>query len=114
QLTKNNKNELGITYFPHPDNKKANGVAIGGAALWISNDKPKDVQRGAFEFIKYTLKPEVQAQWQKSTGYLALNKDSQKTSILKDLYAKNPESKVPGQQLATAKANYSNSQTLVF
>lgn len=113
QLTKNNKNELGITYFPHPDNKKANGVAIGGAALWISNDKPKDVQRGAFEFIKYTLKPEVQAQWQKSTGYLALNKDSQKTSILKDLYAKNPESKVPGQQLATAKANYSNSGILM-
>ena len=113
QLTKNNKNELGITYFPHPDNKKANGVAIGGAELWISNDKPKDVQRGAFEFIKYTLKPEVQAQWQKSTGYLALNKDSQKTSILKDLYAKNPESKVPGQQLATAKANYSNSGILM-
>lgn len=113
QLTQNNKNELGITYFPHPDSKKANGVAIGGAALWISNDKPKDVQRGAFEFIKYTLKPEVQAQWQKSTGYLALNKDSQKTSILKELYAKNPEAKVPGQQLATAKPNYSNSGILM-
>lgn len=113
QLTQNNKNELGITYFPHPDSKKANDVAIGGAALWISNDKPKDVQRGAFEFIKYTLKPEVQAQWQKSTGYLALNKDSQKTSILKELYAKNPEAKVPGQQLATAKPNYSNSGILM-
>lgn len=113
QLTKNNTNKLGITYFPHPDNKKANGVAIGGAALWISNDKPKDVQRGAFEFIKYSLKPEVQAQWQKSTGYLALNKDSQKTKILKDLYAKNPESKVPGEQLAKAKPNYSNSGILM-
>ncbi|WP_119327201.1 ABC transporter substrate-binding protein [Companilactobacillus musae] len=113
QLTQNNKNKLGITYFPHPDDKKANGVAIGGAALWISNDKPKNVQRGAFEFIKYTLKPEVQAQWQKSTGYLALNKDSQKTKILKDLYAKSPESKVPGQQLATAKPNYSNSGILM-
>jgi len=112
ELTKN-KNKLGITYFPHPDNKKANGVAIGGAALWISNDKPKDVQQGAFEFIKYSLKPEVQAQWQKSTGYLALNKDSQKTSILKDLYAKSPESKVPAQQLATAKPNYSNSGILM-
>ncbi|WP_338216240.1 ABC transporter substrate-binding protein [Companilactobacillus muriivasis] len=113
QLSKNNKNKLGITYFPHPDGKKANGVSIGGAALWISNDKPKDVQRGAFEFIKYTLKPEVQAQWQKSTGYLALNKDSQNTSILKDLYAKSPESKVPGEQLANAKANFSNSGILM-
>lgn len=108
-----NKNKLGITYFPHPDNKKANGVAIGGAALWISNDKPKDVQQGAFEFIKYSLRPEVQAQWQKSTGYLALNKDSQKTSTLQDLYKKNPESKVPGEQLANAKPNYSNSGILM-
>ena len=107
------KNKLGITYFPHPDGKKANGVAIGGAALWISNDKPKNVQQGAFEFIKYALKPEVQAQWQKSTGYLALNKDSQETSILKDLYKKNPESKVPADQLANAKPNYSNSGILM-
>lgn len=113
QLTANNKNELGITYFPHPDGQKANGVAIGGAALWISNDKPKDVQQGSYEFIKYALKPEVQAQWQKDTGYLALNKDSQKSKILQDLYKKNPASKVPGQQLATAKPNYFNSGILM-
>jgi len=113
QLISNNKNQLGITYFPHPDGQKANGVAIGGASLWISNDKPKDVQQGAFEFIKYSLEPEVQAQWQKSTGYLALNKDSQKTDTLKELYAKNPETKVAGQQLAAAKPNYSNSGILM-
>lgn len=113
QLTANNTNKLGITYFPHPDGQKANGVAIGGAALWISNDKPKDIQKGAYEFIKYSLKPEVQAQWQKDTGYLALNKDSQKSKILKDLYKKSPESKVPGQQLATAKPNNFNSGILM-
>jgi ABC-type sugar transport system, periplasmic component len=113
QLNKKNKNKLGITYFPHPDGKKANGVAIGGAAMWISNDKPKDVQRGAFEFIKYTLKPEVQAQWQKDTGYLALNKDSQNTKILKDLYKKHPEAKVPSEQLQTAVPNNFNSGILM-
>ncbi|AKP67974.1 ABC transporter substrate-binding protein [Companilactobacillus ginsenosidimutans] len=113
QLQTGNKNELGITYFPHPDGQKANGVAIGGAALWIGNDKPKDVQQGAYEFIKYALKPEVQAQWQKDTGYLALNKDSQKTKILQDLYAKNPVAKVPGQQLAAATPNYFNSGILM-
>ncbi|WP_125708843.1 ABC transporter substrate-binding protein [Companilactobacillus zhongbaensis] len=113
QLTANNKNELGITYFPHPDGQKANGVAIGGAALWISNDKPKEVQQGAYEFIKYALKPEVQAQWQKDTGYLALNKDSQKSKVLQDLYKQTPAAKVPGQQLATAKPNYYNSGILM-
>ncbi|WP_334332054.1 MULTISPECIES: ABC transporter substrate-binding protein [unclassified Companilactobacillus] len=113
QLNKKNKNKLGITYFPHPDGQKANGVAIGGAALWISNDKPKDVQQGAFEFIKYSLKPEVQAQWQKDTGYLALNKDSQQTKILKDLYKKHPEARVPSQQLQEAVPNNFNSGILM-
>ena len=32
---------------------------------------------------------------------------------MKDLYAKNPESKVPGEQLAKAKPNYSNSGILM-
>lgn len=113
QLTKKNKNKLGITYFPHPDGQKANGVAIGGAALWISNDKPKEIQRGAYEFIKYTVRPEVQAQWQKDTGYMALNKDSQATTILKNFYKKHPEGKIPGQQLDNTVPNYCNSGILM-
>lgn len=113
QLNKKNKNKLGITYFPHPDGKKANGVSIGGAALWISNDKPEAIQKGAYEFIKYTVRPEVQAEWQKSTGYMALNKDSQKTSILQKFYAKHPEGKIPGQQLNNTVPNYGNSGILL-
>ncbi|GAF39801.1 family 1 extracellular solute-binding protein [Agrilactobacillus composti DSM 18527 = JCM 14202] len=113
QLTANNKNKLGITYFPHPDGTKANGVAIGGAALWISNDKPQNVQQGSFEFIKYALNAQNQAQWQKATGYLALNKDSQNETVLKKLYASNPEAKVPAQQLATATPNKTNSGILM-
>lgn len=113
QLTKDNKNKLGITYFPHPDHQKANGVAIGGAALWISNDKPQSVQRGAFEFMKYALKADSQAQWQKDTGYLALNSDAQEQPVLKKLFRDNPEAKVPGEQLASATPNYVNSGVLI-
>lgn len=113
QLNKSNKNKLGITYFPHPDGKKANGVSIGGAALWISNDKSEEVQKGAYEFIKYTVKPKVQAEWQKSTGYMALNMDSQKTAILQKFYSKHPEGKIPGQQLDNTVPNYGNSGILL-
>lgn len=113
QLTVNNKNRLGISYFPHPDGGKANGVAIGGAALWISNDKPKNVQKGAFEFIKYSLRADSQANWQKATGYLALNSKSQRQSVLKQLYDKQPETKVPGEQLHAAKPNNTNSGILM-
>lgn len=59
QLTTGTKNKLGISYFPHPDGVKANGVGIGGAALWISNDKPKKTQRGAWEFIKFAENPRI-------------------------------------------------------
>ncbi len=113
QLTTGNKDKLGISYFPHPDGKKANGVGIGGAALWISNDKSSNVQKGAFEFIKYAMRPDSQANWQKATGYLALNKKSQNLKVLKDLYAKEPEAKVPSEQLAAARPNNSNSGILM-
>ncbi|WP_334351999.1 ABC transporter substrate-binding protein [Companilactobacillus sp. HBUAS56257] len=113
QLNKKNKNKLGVTYFPHADGKKANGVSIGGAALWISNDKSKEIQQGAYEFIKYTVRPEVQAQWQKSTGYMALNKDSKDTKILQQFYAKHPEGKIPSQQLQNTVPNYGNSGILL-
>ncbi|MGP3638834.1 ABC transporter substrate-binding protein [Lentilactobacillus hilgardii] len=113
QLTTGNKNKLGISYFPHPNGQKANGVGIGGAALWISNDKPTKVQKGAFEFIKYAERPDSQANWQKATGYLALNSQSQSQPALKSLYAKQPEAKVPGEQLAAAKPNDTNSGILM-
>ncbi|WP_203637669.1 ABC transporter substrate-binding protein [Levilactobacillus wangkuiensis] len=109
QLTTGNQDQLGITYYPHPDGQKSNGVAIGGASLWISNDKPSNVQRGAWEFIKYLMTAKSQAQWQVATGYLALNKDSQKEAVLQNLYKKLPATKVPGEQLRAATPNATNS-----
>lgn len=109
QLTKGNPDKLGITYYPHPDGQKANGVAIGGASLWISNDKTTHVQRGAWDFIKYLLTAKNQAAWQVATGYLALNKDSQKEPELQALYQKLPATKIPGEQVRAATPNNTNS-----
>lgn len=109
QLTAGTKDKLGITYYPHPDGQKANGVAIGGASLWISNDKSATVQRGSWEFIKFLMEAKNQAKWQVATGYLALNQDSQKEKVLQKLYAKTPAAKVPGEQLRKTTANKTNS-----
>ncbi len=109
QLLAGTKDKLGICYYPHADGQKANGVSIGGASLWISNDKPKSVQNGAFEFIKFLMTAKNQAAWQKATGYLALNKNSQQEPILKKLYAADPEAMVPSEQLSRTKANTANS-----
>ncbi|WP_057875165.1 ABC transporter substrate-binding protein [Liquorilactobacillus aquaticus] len=109
QLTAGTKDKIGVTYYPHPDNKKANGVSIGGASLWISNDKSAQVQRGAWNFIKYLMTPKNQAAWQVSTGYLALNQDSQKEAVLQKLYHRYPSSKVSSDQLRKTMPNTTNS-----
>ncbi|MCT3065692.1 ABC transporter substrate-binding protein [Lactiplantibacillus pentosus] len=107
------KNDLGVTYFPRPNGQKANGIAVGGAALWIANDKPSAVQDGAWEFTKYLTSPKVQADWQAKTGYLAVNKDAKDEPTLKKLFKKSPVLEVPGNQMARTKPNNTNSGVFV-
>lgn len=45
------------------------GIVIGGAAAWIISDRPDIEQRGAWEFLKYATRPDIQAQWHVDTGY---------------------------------------------
>lgn len=107
------KNDLGVTYFPRPNGQKANGIAVGGAALWITNDKPSAVQDGAWEFTKYLTSPKVQADWQAKTGYLAVNKDAKDEPALKKLFKKSPVLEVSGNQMARTKPNNTNSGVFV-
>ena len=107
------KNDLGVTYFPRPNGQKANGIAVGGAALWIANDKPRAVQDGAWEFTKYLTSPKVQADWQAKTGYLAVNKDAKDEPTLKKLFKKSPVLEVSGNQMARTKPNNTNSGVFV-
>ncbi|QVI34640.1 ABC transporter substrate-binding protein [Lacticaseibacillus chiayiensis] len=117
QLKKNAKFKYGITFTPHPDGTKANGVAIGGASLWITKDKPTAVQDGAWQFMKYLMTPKAQAAWQLGTGYFAVNQKANKVKTLADAIKKNPALAVPIEQLnqgkinaATAGAFFSNIQ----
>ncbi|EQM55123.1 glycerol-3-phosphate ABC transporter substrate-binding protein [Lactiplantibacillus plantarum EGD-AQ4] len=107
------KNDLGVTYFPRSNGQKANGIAVGGAALWIANDKPSAVQDGAWEFTKYLASPKVQADWQAKTGYLAVNKSAKDEPVLKKLFKKSPVLEVSGNQMARTKPNNTNSGVFV-
>jgi len=109
QLYKVLKNDLGVTYYPHEDGKKANGIAVGGASLWISNDKSAEVQNGAWEFTKFMVNSKNQAIWQAKTGYLAVNKASQDEPVLKALFKKSPVLKVSGDQMRRTVPNDTNS-----
>ena len=54
---------------PLPGPAGDGGVALGGASLWILNERDEEQQRGAWEFLKYAASPEQQAQWHSDTGY---------------------------------------------
>ena len=117
QLQTNAKFKYGVTFTPHPDGTKANGVAIGGASLWITKDKPTAVQEGAWQFMKYLMTPKSQATWQLGTGYFAVNQKANQVKSLADAIKKNPALAVPIEQLnqghinaATAGAFFSNIQ----
>ena len=109
QVDQGSRDQIGISYYPHPDHQQANGVAIGGASLWIGNDKSAAVQNGAWDFIKFLMRPDVQAQWQVKTGYLAVNTASAKQSVLQRYYRRHPEARIPGKQLANTQPNQNNS-----
>ncbi|WP_416353200.1 ABC transporter substrate-binding protein [Agrilactobacillus fermenti] len=104
-INKSAKFHYGVCYMPHPDGVKANGVAIGGASLWITKEKDKAIQEGAWQFVKYAASPVAQAQWQVGTGYIANNKRSLQVPVLAKAIAKNPNLKVPVDQLLGAQQN---------
>ena len=109
QLEVGTKDKIGIAYYPRMDGRRANGVSIGGASLWISNDKSAKVQQGAWDFIKFTLRPQVQAEWQLKTGYLAVNERDFNEPKLKHYFAQHPEARIPAKQLMDTKPNDNNS-----
>jgi sn-glycerol 3-phosphate transport system substrate-binding protein len=60
--------DVGVLYMPR--NPDATGKTIvGGASLWITNVGGEEKIEGAWDFIKFTLRPEIQAFWAVLTGY---------------------------------------------
>lgn len=58
---------FGTGFLPAPAND--GGIIVGGGALWVVNERPEEEQRGAWEFLKFAMTPEQQAQWHADTGY---------------------------------------------
>lgn len=42
---------------------------VGGASLWVTNTNSPEAQEGAWDFVKWSVQPEVQAFWAANTGY---------------------------------------------
>ncbi|AZN39691.1 ABC transporter substrate-binding protein [Paenibacillus albus] len=97
------KFEVGTAFLPKPDGSTDGGVVVGGASLWILNNKPDEEQKAAWEFIKYLAEPAVQAQWHISTGYFPITTKAYDEQIVKDNLAKYPQFQTAVDQLHASK-----------
>lgn len=82
--------EIGTGYLPKIEENADGGVIIGGASLWMMDNKDDAQKNAAWKFIEYTTTPEAQSNWSMSTGYFAINPAAYETPEMKDFIAKNP------------------------
>jgi sn-glycerol 3-phosphate transport system substrate-binding protein len=99
------KVDVGVAYLPRPTGAKG-GVIIGGASLWITDQGTPEQQAAAWDFVKWTSNPEVQASWSSNTGYYPIRKAAYDVQEMKDTLAKYPQFGVAVEQLRATEPSF--------
>lgn len=99
------KVDVGVAYIPRPTGAKG-GVIIGGASLWMTDQGTPEQQAGAWDFVKWTSSPEVQASWSSNTGYYPIRKAAYDVQEMKDTLAKYPQFSVAVEQLRATEPSF--------
>jgi sn-glycerol 3-phosphate transport system substrate-binding protein len=99
-----------LPYYDDVEGAPQNSI-IGGATLWVLRGKPDDHYKGVAQFFNYLSKPEIQADWHQSTGYLPITTAAYELSKEQGYYEKNPGADLPIKQM-TLNTPTSNSRGL--
>jgi sn-glycerol 3-phosphate transport system substrate-binding protein len=69
------KFEVGVGFLPRAKEEDYNtaGTIIGGASVWIINQRPVEEQEAAWKFVKFMSSADSQAYWHVQTGYYPIN-----------------------------------------
>ena len=70
----------------------------------------EETQQGAWDFMKYLTKPDVQAKWHTATGYFSINPDAYNEPLVKEQYEKYPQLKSNSRSIASDEAISSNTR----
>ena len=73
---------------------------IGGATLWVLNQKNKDMYKGIGKFFTFLSSPEVQADWHESTGYVPITLAAYDLAKKQGFYDKNPGTDIAIKELS--------------
>jgi sn-glycerol 3-phosphate transport system substrate-binding protein len=72
---------------------------IGGATLWVLRSRPQEEYRGVAKFFGFLSKPEVQAAWHQSTGYLPITRAAFDLTRAQGFYESNPGTAISIEQI---------------
>lgn len=97
------KFEVGTAFLPKPAAANDGGVIVGGASLWILNNKPEAEQQAAWDFIKFLAQPDIQAFWHVNTGYFPITKKAYEEQLVRDNLAAYPQFQTAVDQLHASK-----------
>jgi len=86
---------------PVPAGPKGPAVEMFGTNACVFSKSPRDVQQGAFQFIKYFTNAENTSNWSQKTGYMPVRQSAFK-SMQTTFYPQNPNLKVAVDQLPHA------------
>jgi len=97
----NSKFEVGygmLPYWPDVAGAPQNSI-IGGATLWVLRDRPQEEYKGVARFFGFLSKPEVQAAWHRSTGYLPITRAAFDLTRAQGFYDANPGTAISIEQV---------------
>ena len=100
-LRRNAKFDFGVAQLPYYDDfsDAPQNTLIGGAGLWAMSGRSKAGYRGVARFLAYLARPEVQAEWHQTTGYVPLTTAAYELTRQQGFYAANPGQEIAVRQL---------------
>jgi len=101
-----------LPYYPDVAGAPQNTI-IGGATLWVLNQKDPAVYKGIAKFFQFLSSPEVQADWHQTTGYVPITLAAYDLTKKQGFYDKNPGTDIAIKEL-TNKPPTANSKGLRF
>ncbi len=92
---------VGIGMMPYSPEVKAQpqNSIIGGATLWVLQNRPKAEYKGVAKFLNFVSSPEIAAKWHQETGYVPITVAAAKLTEESGFYKKNPGRDVAVKQL---------------
>ncbi len=97
----NSRFEVGygmLPYWSDVQGAPQNSI-IGGATLWVLRDRPQDEYKGVAKFFGFLSKPEIQAAWHQSTGYLPITRAAFDLTRAQGFYDANPGTAISIEQI---------------